>query len=787
MEAFVDVANANEVQSNSVPISSMTNVKPNSTSMAIANETTYSFEIETASQTYVFGCTDSISRERWLTAIYASLTKHILSHSSYESRRRKDISVRSVLKFADAFKEQGAIYSSIATEAHRFSIDEHGINVNDIHEVSLYLQNEMLAAGLSSKLLQIFQEFLLIPFQTETAWNAIYNGVKIIRKHCHNKKILEGGEATAKLVKDAFIEDDSSTKAEHSKSVVQMLKLKMEGAGSNYPEVSRLAMLTIAHEKEKNELLDRIRQLEEEYLTNNGEKKKFLSIAEANEHMKIMRMTQKIKDLEEFFASDQIRLQKQDNRIKELENVLEANRSHADELRQVKQKLADCEKKLEMAQKEVHKPSSTPIAMNPFLAQLKKTKPVISEAPKETVTPAATAATTTAVAVDTEAEEAFNKKFFKYKMMKKVLPEPAVRQKMSLDGFSEAEIEQFLSGFITSSTSAPPAAALLPPPPPPAEPAVPDKFDKYRTMKKMFPIAILKHKMTSDGITEEEIEGFLANIDGPTPISTLYSRELASSSVSSISSDESSSSSGHTSTSGTSSVNSGFSLPSSNQLGNSAHNHLKQSIGKGTRNLSRSISDLSASASTSTSTSTTVSKAPTPKPIDNDAPPEGMSEKVLSIKPSVKLKGLFWSKLKPTEMKNTVFIHLKDFQIPESVCKDIDDLFAAKVLTSVTSKLQMDCVKAPSSNKDSNPHASEDAKPAQVVSVLDSKRIQNVLIVMGKLRLGAEDIMNMIIDLDPKVLTAEVTASIISILPLSEEVNALKSYRYISIHIQKHC
>jgi hypothetical protein len=96
----------------------------------------------------------------------------------------------------------------------------------------------------------------------------------------------------------------------------------------------------------------------------------------------------------------------------------------------------------------------------------------------------------------------------------------------------------------------------------------------------------------------------------------------------------------------------------------------------------------------------------------------------------------------------------------------------------------MDCVKAPSSNKDSNSNASEDAKPAQVVSVLDGKRIQNVLIVMGKLRLGAEDIMNMIIDLDPKVLTAEVTASIISILPLSEEVNALKSHRYLPLYIQ---
>ena len=777
MEGFVDIPNANDGQSNQVLISSITHVKSVSTNSAIANETTYSFEIETSSQTYVFGCTDSISRERWLTAIYASLTKHILSKSSYESRRKKEISVRSVIKFADAFKEQGIIYSSVAIAAQRFSIDEHGINVNDIHEVSLYLQNEMLAAGLSSKLLQIFQEFLLIPFQTESAWNAIYNGVKIIRKHCHNKKAIQGGEATTKLVRDGFAVGDENTKSDNSKSVVQMLKLKMEEAGSSYPEVSRLAMVTIAHEKEKTELLDRIRQLEEEYLTNNGEKKKFLSIAEANEHMRVMRMTQKIKDLEEFFASDQIRLQKQENKIQELENKLEASRNDSEELRQVQQKLAECEKKLEIAQKEAQMPQSVQLAPNPFLAQLKKRQPVIAGTPSKTTTKATTAAVETA-AVDTEAEEAFNKKFFKYKMMKKVLPEAAVRQKMTMDGFSPEEIEEFLSGAISSSapTSQPIAAVLLPPPPPAAETAAPDKFDKYRTMKKMFPLAVLRHKMTADGLTAEEIEGFIENSDKPPaslpPISLLYSRELASSSLSSISSDESSLNSGQTSNA---SLNSGSSLPNPNQLSASIHNQLKQSIGKTTRDHAKPKTDTSAAAPAA------VLKAPTPI-VDSDAPPEGMAEKVLAIKPSVKLKGLFWSKLKSAELKNTVFVQLDDFQIPETVCKEIDDLFAAKVLTSVSSKLNMDSSKAASSNKDSsNPNAPEDAKPAQVVSVLDGKRIQNVLIVMGKLRLGAEEIMNMIIDLDPRVLTAEVTASIISILPLAEEVNALKSYRFPSI------
>ena len=782
-----------------VLISNITDVKLTSVHAAIAKEFPYSFEIETPSQVYPFGCPDLTVRDQWLTAIHASLEKYILHHSSYADRKREcvDRTVRSVIKFADMFRKQGAIYSSITLEAQRFTIDnEHGINVNDIHEVSLYLQNEMLAAGLSSKLLQIYQEFLLIPAKMEAAWDAIYNGIRIIRKHSTNKKMLENGEKSSKLVKEAFVG------ADNPKSFVKMLKSKMEEAGSLYPEVSRLAMITIAHEKEKNELLDRIRKLEEEYLTSNGDKKKLMSIAEANEQMRIMRMTQKIKDLEEFFASDQIRIQKQDNRIKELENELEACRAVSEELKSVKLKLAEFEKKTEGV-KNVEgekKPPGLP-PPNPFLAQLKRVRPVEETAPAPEIAPAATA-------VNTEAEEAFNKKFFKYKMMKKVLPEAAVRQKMSLDGFSQEEIEQFLSGAHSAAPLPPPLPSLPAAAAPPPAPSQPDKFEKYRTMKKFLPLPVIQHKMTADGVPEADIKEFMANIDGqmtrPTVSKSSSGNEMDTVSLSSISIGVTScgNTSGEDSHSSSSSSSNSASISDSSASNSISFFMSKKSTNNGTmqyealrkelppdqlkqkmiadgvpeaeidRILSKPLQPVMSNLSKfAKSTDSTVT--------DSECLPDGLAEKELKVKPSVKLKGLFWSKLKPAELRNTVFVHLSDFQIPEPVCKIIDDLFAAKVVASAANKSNSESSKDPScgGSKDPTQPSTEEAnntKPAQLVSVLDSKRIQNVLIVMGKLRLGPEEIMNMIIDLDPKVLTAEMTASIISILPLTEEVNALK-------------
>ena len=153
--------------------------------------------------------------------------------------------------------------------------------------------------------------------------------------------------------------------------------------------------------------------------------------------------------------------------------------------------------------------------------------------------------------------------------------------------------------------------------------------------------------------------------------------------------------------------------------------------------------------------------AVTPKLNPADSPPVGMQEKP-KIKPSVKLKGLFWTKLKSVEVQNTIWYKLHEYGMSEGECKMLEDWFAAKIADPSTTTSG----NAPSSSGSSG--AKGQAQQPKLLSVLDGKRTQNVLILMGKLRKGPEDITKMLIALDPSELTLELTSRLIENLPSSE-------------------
>ena len=81
-----------------------------------------------------------------------------------------------------------------------------------------------------------------------------------------------------------------------------------------------------------------------------------------------------------------------------------------------------------------------------------------------------------AVSVDDEVDDPLRK----YKKMKEMLPEGAVRQKMTVDGFSDEDITKFLSGMQISlpmaSASVPPPSVTLKAPAPSASPSGPPKL-----------------------------------------------------------------------------------------------------------------------------------------------------------------------------------------------------------------------------------------------------------------------------------------------------------------------
>jgi hypothetical protein len=93
-------------------------------------------------------------------------------------------------------------------------------------------------------------------------------------------------------------------------------------------------------------------------------------------------------------------------------------------------------------------------------------------------------------------------KFFK--MQKMHLPDGAIRQKMTQEGLSDAEIDGFFSGNLV-------AAASAPPPAPAAAAGGSEKYEKFFKMQKMhLPDGAIRQKMTQEGLSEAEIDGFFS-------------------------------------------------------------------------------------------------------------------------------------------------------------------------------------------------------------------------------------------------------------------------------------
>lgn len=354
------------------------------------------------------------------------------------------------------------------------------------------------------------------------------------------------------------------------------------------------------------------------------------------------------------------------------------------------------------------------------------------------------------------ASEVIPDKYDKYRKMMKLLSEGAVKQKMTMDGFSTIEIDQFLTGKpaidpikVTSRIGAllPAAVSGIGVPLPPN---TDEKLEKYQKMMKILPEHAVRQKMAMDGFTIEHIDNFIRNKGESTSTGDMgiaspkyekYIKMLKMLPETAVRQKM---------------VMDGMPNSEIDQFFFAKNNE--------------STGEVSAKAAALLSAGGEGSQKEAAE--DSFSPPEGMEPKVIVNKPAVKLKGLFWSKLKPTEVKTTVFHRLSDFSIDSQYLHEIDTLFAANTAKSAKKTDS----ESNSSATDTALLTEEKARSVKLISVVDSNRVQNILIVMGKLRLGPEDIMRMVVELDPDVMTPDITNSIISILPLSEEVNALRCH-----------
>ncbi len=775
-----------------IQIQAITDIR-NSTShdaglLELANKMKLSvFEIATVhGECFAFGCLSPEDRDHWINALQTARSVVVISKSTY-FMQQTFLELKIALRMAEQFKKLYTEYCSFVMEEKQFTVDTCGIDLNDVRQVVDFLIKEVTAAGTSAKLLVVLQELLLIPTDSEPLWDAIAVGIKNVRRISRR-----GGLANVALY-------DQLESAFPERTIRDLLQHKAESEGSGYKQMSKLAMAVMNSEKEVAALKQRIAEL-----TGEPEGGTHANRTSADGHTHNNR--QSVVRGRESLGSDHPEIVKLRGAMKDIQTLLDKVTKERDELLlQIKSASAST--------------SATPVSASTgstgelpekFQKYVKMQKMLPEGAVRQKMAMegisdqeiddffsgklASGGASTSAAPVSASTAPALPEKFEKYVKMKKMLPEGAVRQKMSMEGIPDSEIDAFFAGTLgTTPTGPTPAPAST-------APAAEDpRFEKFRKMQKMLPEGAVRQKMSLEGLTPAEIDVFF----GVTPPAS--AAPAASASPPAIVLD-----------------------PAKFEK----FEKMKKMLPEGAVRQKMAMEGITPAEidvffGVTPSASTASAKGPgalvlpgaaggvvkknpfgpgaSTTPAINPATLAILAQMQL-VEPTVKMKNIFWNKIPDKDIPQTFWGKIASGQLETSsasqrpismnplsalsraisqskvdncTCKDgttptgwviltaqhrkeLEEWFAAKPTNAVKPAAKVD-------KGDSSP---------KLIAVLDGKRTQNVLIVLGKLRRDAEEVLQMIITLDPAVLTHEITLSLLSILPNQEEITAIKQYTW---------
>jgi hypothetical protein len=136
-------------------------------------------------------------------------------------------------------------------------------------------------------------------------------------------------------------------------------------------------------------------------------------------------------------------------------------------------------------------------------------------------------------------------------------------------------------------------------------------------------------------------------------------------------------------------------------------------------------------------------------------------------KPKCKMKGVFWSKLSSQQCSKSLFwssISVKQLDHLEIDYSLLEESFGDLKQTSQAATAATAAATATQSEK------------PKTVTLFDSRRTQNILISLNKLKLSATEVVEMVTDLNPTVLTQERCDLLSTLVPSAEETKQLLSY-----------
>eukprot|EP00981_Chlorochromonas_danica_P005143 scaffold1036_cov169-Ochromonas_danica.AAC.23 len=806
-----------------IPISSVLEIRNYTTDPAISSSCQHCLEIDTTDRVYALASETLEEKEKWITALQKARDDYIIAKGSYKLQTR-ELSPADVGKFVEMFRKQVAVYQSIATEDRRLQLDVAGLDLSNANEVLRYLLLEATSNGNISRLLSILYELLLLPPGAQGCWETVQLSLQKFRESAVRDTDEGVKIMTTPTILDLFVKKTQESGAGYGQvSKLALTLLAHERETENLQDTIRQLekkVTELSKEVEQKSSRDEVEttptsaQARLDSQPSQTVQRSRHTVAQSRRRVSLLHRSKEMtrNDAGQSALTAQSPEKRDDVGASETSRVL-STVDEGDIDIEVQAIPSD-----DVRQKKADKDEEAPVPAAPAI-------------PSFSVTSIPTAALPSAPAPAAVVDE----RYAKYAKMKTMLPEGAVRQKMMVDGFSEVEIEAFFSGAPLGAASTPavpsapaPAAVvderyakyakmkiMLPEgavrqkmmvdgfseveigaffsgaplgaastPAVPSAPAavVDERYAKYAKMKTMLPEGAVRQKMMVDGFSGVEIEAFFSGTpavpSAPAPAAVVDERYAKYAKMKTMLPegavrqkmvvDGFSEVEIEAFFSGTPAVPSAPAPAAVVDERYAKYAKMKTMLPEGAvrqKMVVDGFSEAEIDRFFGSGGSAQASRAPVPPPKPPapalDLPPEGMTPKP-KIKPATKLKGLFWTKLKPDQVKATLWYNLPDFSLPSRDAALLEEWFSSKGPgeTSTSKKVE----------------SKGEENAVKLVSVLDGKRTQSVLILLGKLRINPEDLAQRIQDLDSEYLDQELTSAILEVVPTPEESTAVKSF-----------
>jgi hypothetical protein len=737
-----------DVIAGTVPLMSIVDIRNFTSESSMAKISAHCFEIEAEnSKVLSFGCESSSERDNWVTAL--RVARDNKCRQQLDSVNSTKLSVEESKHYLEQFRKNLSLYESIWMEDRKYTTTAEGLDTGNFNDILRFVQLQSLAENTESKLHELLYQLAILPPGMEGMWDIVISSAK---KYRAVAQAQGPGEEIP-------------------------VRASVQNSTTAYQQMSKLALLVITAENEVKALRQRSSTATRRVT---GMRQSFTELGSIGPEINNSRANSPVEVIESSSTQSNGAVLSVDvgaamKPYSDAINALSVSPSAPVSKSMSFKTIEPIPIDLKDSQVEADTSSSSMIPKFEKFVKMKKMLPEGAVRQKMSlegftaeeidsfmsgsfVDAPPTDSSNTKASAESAVAPAVDPRFEKFVKMKKVLPEGAVRQKMSLEGFTEEEIDDFMSGKLrTDSSAAFPSA--------PTESAIDPRFEKFLKMKKMLPEGAVRQKMSLEGFTEEEINLFFDGSLTAKPLTAMPAAAPAldprfgkyvkmktmlpegavrqKMSLEGFTQSEIDLFFGEANPLAAMKADSpakpAIRPPVVVDPALEKYVKMQRMLPEGAvrqkmaaDGISQDVIDSFFGATGATAPKAAAKEAPkAPKPVVHQ-PPAGFATKPV-LNPTKKMKALFWTKVEDPIIGNTVWKRLasEETSLTSAETSEMEEWFSAAA--------------AAASKKAAEPSGEDSKAKVGSLSLLDGKKTQNVLIALGKLRMPPEKIVQCIV------------------------------------------